>query len=334
MHKFDEKKQVQDINKALSLRKDIEKLAQKIMDKKPKAIHLIGIGGTYASMWQAKIMTQSRSRLPFYLVHAAEFCAAPTPLLDKDSVVIFCSESGSTQEVLDAVIIAKERGALCLGFVDTINSPLHIICHDCVSFKAPNIEQIKLFMLLDCLLHLNGEFLEYEKYYKELDASLAKGLVVVSKKADSFALDFAQKHRKNAFTYFAGSGVLWPGVYSYAMCYWEEQHWLRSKSVHASEFLHGTLEVIEESTPVVLFLGEDEQREIGLRVGNLLSRICANYEIIDSANYEIEGISKEFRGRLISFLIMRQITDRIDAHIERLNCHPMEIRRYYRRIDY
>jgi fructoselysine-6-phosphate deglycase len=24
----------------------------------------------------------------------------------------------------------------------------------------------------------------------------------------------------------------------------------------------------------------------------------------------------------------------VDVHIERLNCHPMEIRRYYRQLDY
>ena len=28
---------------------------------------------------------------------------------------------------------------------------------------------------------------------------------------------------------------------------------------------------------------------------------------------------------------MHAVNNRIDAHIERINCHPMEIRRYYRR---
>ena len=41
------------------------------------------------------------------------------------------------------------------------------------------------------------------------------------------------------------------------MCYWEEQSWLRSKSIHAAEFLHGTLEIVDETTPVTLFIGED-----------------------------------------------------------------------------
>jgi fructoselysine-6-phosphate deglycase len=31
---------------------------------------------------------------------------------------------------------------------------------------------------------------------------------------------------------------------------------------------------------------------------------------------------------------MRAINARIDVHLEKLNCHPMEIRRYYRQLDY
>lgn len=31
---------------------------------------------------------------------------------------------------------------------------------------------------------------------------------------------------------------------------------------------------------------------------------------------------------------MHAVTQRIDAHIEQLNCHPLEIRRYYRQFEY
>ena len=47
----------------------------------------------------------------------------------------------------------------------------------------------------------------------------------------------------------------------------------------------------------------------------------------------IEGISEKYRGH-ISHLVMHAVTQRIDAHIERINCHPMPIRRYYRQFDY
>ena len=88
------------------------------------------------------------------------------------------------------------------------------------------------------------------------------------KQADAFGLAFAEKHRHDAMHYFIGAGNQWGAVYSYAMCYWEEQSWLRSKSIHAAEFLHGTLEIVDETTPVTLFLREDEQRPLAERVKN------------------------------------------------------------------
>ncbi len=182
-------------------------------------------------------------------------------------------------------------------------------------------------------MYRNGEFPDYEAYYKELEEHLAVALVEVEKSADNFGFEFAEKHRHDAMHYFIGAGNQWGAVYSYAMCYWEEQSWLRSKSIHAAEFLHGTLEIVDENTPVTLFIGEDEQRELAERVGNLLPRICGNYTIIDSKDYELPGISDKYRGRL-SYFIMHAVTQRIDAHVEKLNCHPLEIRRYYRQFDY
>lgn len=69
------------------------------------------------------------------------------------------------------------------------------------------------------------------------------------------------------------------------------------------------------------------------RVAKFLPRICGRYNIIDTKDYELKGISPQYRG-YISHLVMHAVTQRIDAHMEYLNCHPMEIRRYYRRLDY
>ena len=117
------------------------------------------------------------------------------------------------------------------------------------------------------------------------------------------------------------------------MCYWEEQHWLRTKSIHAAEFFHGTLEVIDRDTNVTVFLGEDAERPLAERVVKFLPRVCNRFEVIDSKDYDLPGISPEYRGYL-SHLVTHMVTERIDAHIEALNCHPMVIRRYYRQFEY
>lgn len=334
MLKFNEQKQIDDIQGALDLRPEVEKIIDSVWEKGFDNIYYLGIGGTYASAMQAVTYINGKSNLPAYVQHAAEYYTTGNKRLTKDSIVVLSSVTGTTQEVVKAVDEIKTVGATLIGFIDTEHSPLAEKCDYVITYPAPGTEQIKFFMVADRLMKNNGEFDDYEDYYQELEGHLAKGLVEAEKQADAFGLEFAEKHRHDAMHYFSGAGNQWGAVYSYAMCYWEEQSWLRSKSIHAAEFLHGTLEIVDETTPVTLFLGEDEQRPLAERVKNLLPRICGNYTFIDSKDYAVEGISEKYRGRVLSFLLMHCVTQRIDAHVEKLNCHPLEIRRYYRQFDY
>lgn len=95
------------------------------------------------------------------------------------------------------------------------------------------------------------------------------------------------------------------------------------------------LEIVDKNTAVTVFLGEDEQRPLAERVAAFLPRICGNYTFIDSKDYAqyLDGISPEFRGSL-SHLVTHAVTQRIDAHMEIINRHPVDIRRYYRQFDY
>lgn len=334
MLKFNEKQQIDDIQGALELRPQVEKIVDEVWEKGYDNIFYLGIGGTYASAMQAVTYINGRSDLPVYVQHAAEYYTTGNRRLTKDSLVILSSVTGTTEEVVKAVDMIKEVGATLLGFIDTAGTKLAESCDHVITYPNPGTEQIKFFMVADRLMNKNGDFPDYEEYYEELENHLAKGLVEAEKQAEDFGRAFAEKHRHDDMHYFIGAGNQWGAVYSYAMCYWEEQSWLRSKSIHAAEFLHGTLEIVDETTPVTLFLGEDEQRPLAERVKNLLPRICGNYTFIDSKDYPIKGISEKNRGRVLPHLLMHCVTQRIDAHVEKLNCHPLDIRRYYRQFDY
>ena len=334
MLKFNEQQQIDDIQGALELRPQVEKIVDEVWEKGYDNVFYLGIGGTYASAMQAVTYINGRSDLPVYVQHAAEYYTTGNRRLTKDSLVILSSVTGTTEEVVKAVDMIKEVGATLLGFIDTAGTKLAESCDHVITYPNPGTEQIKFFMVADRLMNKNGDFPDYEEYYEELENHLAKGLVEAEKQAEDFGRAFAEKHRHDDMHYFIGAGNQWGAVYSYAMCYWEEQSWLRSKSIHAAEFLHGTLEIVDETTPVTLFLGEDEQRPLAERVKNLLPRICVNYTFIDSKDYPIEGISEKNRGRVLPHLLMHCVTQRIDAHVEKLNCHPLDIRRYYRQFDY
>lgn len=274
---------------------------------------------------------RERSRLDFYVVNAAEYLTTGDLRVGEGTIVVVSSVTGSTTEMVDAVKKAKAAGAKVLGFIDIDTTELARLMDWEIAYPAN--EQLKFYMVADRFLYHHGEFPEYDEYYAQLDAHLARDLVEVEKAADAFGLAFAQKHHEDPIHYFVGAGNQYGSTYSYAMCYWEEQHWIRTKSIHSAEFFHGMLEIVDRDTAVTVFVGEDKQRPLSQRVVDFLPRICANFTVIDSKDYPLPGIDERFRGNL-SHLVTHAVTQRIDAHMEQLNRHPMEIRRYYRRLSY
>lgn len=331
MLKFDEEKQIASVQGALALRGRIEAIVDDICRAGFKNICWLGIGGTYASCLQAEVHMKERSTLEFFVENAAEYLTTGNRRVGEGTVVVISSVTGSTIEMVDAVKKAQADGARVLGFIDVETTELAKRMDWEIAYPAN--EQLKFFMVADRLMFRHGEFPEYEEYCAQLDAHLAVDLAEVEKAADAFGLAFAQKHHDDKLHYFVGAGNQYGSTYSYAMCYWEEQHWIRTKSIHSSEFFHGMLEIVDRDTPVTVFVGEDSQRPLSERVVRFLPRVCANYTVIDSRDYALPGIDERFRGNL-SHLVTHAVTQRIDAHIEAINCHPMEIRRYYRRLDY
>ena len=331
MLKFDEEKQIASVQGALALRGRIEAIVDDICRAGFKNICWLGIGGTYASCLQAEVHMKERSTLEFFVENAAEYLTTGNRRVGEGTVVVISSVTGSTIEMVDAVKKAQADGARVLGFIDVETTELAKRMD--WEIADPANEQLKFFMVADRLMFRHGEFPEYEEYYAQLDAHLAVDLAEVEKAADAFGLAFAQKHHDDKLHYFVGAGNQYGSTYSYAMCYWEEQHWIRTKSIHSSEFFHGMLEIVDRDTPVTVFVGEDSQRPLSERVVRFLPRVCANYTVIDSRDYALPGIDERFRGNL-SHLVTHAVTQRIDAHMEQINRHPMEIRRYYRQFPY
>ncbi len=331
MIKYDRQHELDSVNGALAIRPQIERVVDEICERGYDLICYMGIGGTWASALQVESHVKELSDLPITVENAGQFNVVGNRRITKKSVVVFSSVSGNTAEMVAAMETLKREGVTTIGFVDVADSPLAKDATHCITY--PENEQLKFSMVADRFMENAGQFPQYEEYYAQLDANLAEGLASVAVASDEFARDFAQEHHDDPIHYFVGAGGQYGSTYSYAMCYWEEQHWLRTKSIHAAEFFHGVIEIVDNDNNVTVFLGEDAERPLAERVAKFLPKVCARYTLIDSKDYELKGISSEYRGYL-SHLVTHQVTNRIDIHIERINCHPMEIRRYYRQLAY
>lgn len=335
---FDVEKFQSGAQAASGQRENIEKIADRLTEKGFTNVFLVGIGGTYAYQLQAGTFFKSWSSIPAFVENAAEFVQTENKLLTKDSLVVVMSASGNTKEIVEAVAYSKRRGATVIGFINEAGTPLaeasDYLITGCAFnryvFFEGSLFQLNVFVLR--LIHNAGEFPQYSKFISAC-GNIFQGLLDVRKQADAQAKAFADAYKDEPLHYLVASGNLWGGTYSFGMCVLEECQWIRTRTIHAAEFFHGTLEVIERNTSVLLFKGEDETRELTERVNRFVTKISDKVSVFDTKDYPLPGFEESLRGLAAPF-IASAIFERISAHLEDQRKHPLEIRRYYRRFDY
>ena len=328
MLKFDAEKMIEDGKKNLSDAEAVTALADRIHAEGYSNVFFVGVGGTYTYAMIMDANLRSCSALPYWAEHAADFNTIGNRRFDSRSVVVVSSATGDTPEVLAAVRRARQAGARVVAFVETPGTPIA----EAATFTISGASHYRFYNFFLRLAHNRGEFPRFDDMMANL-RRLPELLPAVSMAADEKCAAYAKAHRDDALQYLVGSGNLWGATYSYAMCIMEEMQWMRTKSVTAGDFFHGTLEVIDRDTNVLLFFGEDDSRPQMERAARFLARVCRNVTSFDTRDYELPGVDPAFRG-LFSPFVLGAITPRISVHLEDEGRHPLEIRRYYRKLTY
>ncbi|MEU6407549.1 SIS domain-containing protein [Microbispora sp. NPDC046933] len=330
---FNEPEFLSQLASAVALRPRIEELVDRLVDGGFDNLYLVGAGGTYAQMWPYERLARQRSTLDVRAVIAAELVAADEKALGERSVAIFTSVSGTTDDVVRAIEFCKSKGAYTIGFTGYPDSPIAQNV-DLALLTEPKTWPFDMQMLLFMgrLLSRRGEFDGYEKFAAEFD-DIPRILLEVSKQAEPVAEAFADAHKDSDYYFLIGGGNLWGFTYLYSMCILEEMQWLRTTRVHSAEFFHGSLELLEDNTSVLVFQGEDEARALTDRAEAFAKRISKDVTVFDTKDYPLDGISPEFRG-LLAPLVLDTVMSRVSKHLERVRDHSLDLRRYYRVMDY
>jgi fructoselysine-6-phosphate deglycase len=163
--------------------------------------------------------------------------------------------------------------------------------------------------------------------------NLPDNIVEIYKKSDVKAKAFADAYCDSPLTYLVASGNLEDWATCYGMCIMEEMQWMPTRPISAANFFHGTLEVITRDIPVILIKGEDKTRPLMDRVERFVNTVSAHVTVFDTMEYELKGISEEFRW-ILAPIVARSSFQRVSVHLEHNRRHPLAIRRYYRRLDY
>ncbi|MCD5345997.1 SIS domain-containing protein [Agromyces sp. S2-1-8] len=318
---------------AVALRPRIEALVDELLAKGVDNVLLVGSGGTYAQMWPYELLARERSTLSVRAAIAAELVLTGDALLGETSAVVFTSVSGTTEDVVAAIDVVRATGATTIAFTGYADSPIaQGVDHALISEPKTWPFDMQLLLFVGRLLDRRGEFDGYASLADEL-VNLPDALVAVAEQAEPVASAFAEAHRDTDYYFLIGGGPIWAFTYLYSMCILEEMQWLRTTRVHSAEFFHGSLELLEEDTAVILFQGEDATRPLTDRAEAFTKRITNDVTVFDTRDYALEGFSPENRA-LIAPIVLDTVMGRVSKHLERVREHSLDLRRYYRVMDY
>jgi len=332
MINFDEKKMLENGSLIYNRRNDIEDIANRVCEKGFSNIFISSVGGSQAMMDPFADMINEMSNIPVYCVLSSLLVITGHNQLNKDSLIMMSSKSGDTKETVAAAKYLKEKGCTIISIVGNSDSPLEKLSDYCFVYGEGRPQELVMYLLVGKILNNKGFFEKYQQFADELKA-LPAVLVSVRKSVDNKALEYCQKYHNEPYNIWIASGNLWPVCYAYAMCVLEESQWIRTKSVSSPEFFHGTLELVEKDVCVTLLITEGKTRELDLRVKNFIEQYTDKANVFDCKDFEYLGISDEFRP-LLSPVVMNAILQRISKNMEVITNHSLDIRRYYRKVEY
>jgi fructoselysine-6-phosphate deglycase len=337
MLNFDEERFIRIQTGAVAQGPGLRRVISDLLARGAKNLIFAGAGGAGILMQPAARLVQTRSTCPVFVEMPAELVVTGSVHLGPGSIVVIPSLSGTTRESVDALAFCHEKGATVISLTGHADTPLaegadHSFVNEAADDTSSESFYLQSLLIALAVLDARGELDDHDAIVAELER-LPQLLLGVKGDVEDSAERFAEAIKDEPFHIITGAGSTWPEAFYYGMCILEEMQWIRTRPVHASDFFHGTLELVEPGVSVLLLKGEDESRLLVERVEKFVPGYTDKVRVLDAADAALPGLSSRVRA-LVSPVVLATVLERISAHLEVKRDHPLTTRRYYRRIEY
>lgn len=324
-------------NGAIAIADGLRPLIRDLLDRGTRRLFFMGTGGVQLLTLPAIELIGQSSLFPVAACHPAQVVLDPPAGLDETALVVIPSLSGTTRESVDLLRFLKRRGVTTLTLTGHADTPLaREASHNHTNFAEDDSSSesfyLQTLIIALALLAETGAIGDHDQILAEL-RTLPELLVAAKHAHEADAARLAAAITGETWHIFTGAGSTWPEAHYFAMCILEEMQWLRTRPVHAADFFHGTLELVEPGVSLFLLKGEDRLRPLADRVERFARRYTDNVHVLDSAAVALPGISPRLRA-MISPIILATLLERVAAHLAVLRDHPLATRRYYKRVEY
>lgn len=300
-------------------------------------LFFLGTGGVAYLMEPAIQFLQRNSGFPVFRDYPAEIMACGNRNLTASSIVIMPSLSGTTPESVALLGRLDEIGARVITLTGHADTPLGRGGNPAlVNFAADDTSSesfyIQAFLVALSVMKARGELADHAAIMAELQG-LPQALLATKRAFEPRADGFARIIAGADYHMFTAAGNLWPAANYYATCILEEMQWIRTRPVHAADFFHGPLELIDKDVSLILLRGEDDAGALADRVAGFAPRYTNRFTVLDTADFVPSGLSPRLRA-LLAPAFMATMLERLSAHLEVMRNHPLTTRRYYKRVAY
>jgi fructoselysine-6-phosphate deglycase len=300
-------------------------------------LYFLGTGGVAYLMEPAVQYLHHNSTFPVFKDFPAELVITGSANLTERSIVVMPSLSGRTRESVALLAKLKSIGARVITLVGHAETPLGQGGNPAlVNFAADDTSSESFYMqsllIALSLMKARGECPDYDVIVAEMRA-MPQAFLATKQAFEPKAANYARIIAGSDYHMFTAGGNMWPATNYYATCILEEMQWIRTRPVHASDFFHGPLELIDKGVSLILLKGEDGYSELADRVANFAPKYTDKFTILDNADFVPRDVPARMRD-LLAPAFMATMLERLSAHLEDMRSHPLVTRRYYNRVEY
>lgn len=229
--------------------------------KKIKHIHIIACGTAMHAGLNGKYIIENLTRIPVNVEVASEF-RYKNPILDKDDLAIFISQSGETADTIACLELIKERNIKHLSIVNVKESTIDRLSDNVIYTKAgPEIAvastkaYIAQVMLIDLLAIYFAKILK--SYNEEKLNSILKSAIEIPSKIqevledDKEFIEYANKIYKAKDVFYLGRGLDYYSALEGSLKL-KEISYIHSEATQFGELKHGPIALIENGTPAIV----------------------------------------------------------------------------------
>lgn len=323
--------------------KVMEEVKKKLSDNGGlKQVIFVACGGSLSSSYPARYLLEQESDLRVLGFNSSEFVNATPRSIDGKTLVIATSTK-ATQETVEALRIANEKGAVTIGLSGQADSLTAKTAKYCITYynkdewyKDPSLVHVNSQgTALKIAFWLLKEYCDYSAYDLAVEAfeKLPEIYANAYNKVKADAVKFALTYKDDVVWNCLASGVAWECAYSNAFCFFQEMQAVHCVPTHSGEYFHGPFETSDKNLAILLCKSIGRTRSLDERVECFLEKFGGHHWVLDAQDFDLDSLGSDV-AEYFNALLLHPLSKQLISAMADVRMHPMSHRRYMWKFNY